>query len=92
MSPPDDQNSGAPPIECVQDTVRASFMLNPQFAHVGELWIANCIGIRPGQRRTHVLKHVHGGIYAILFLDRQAVPPFAKFIREFDFPSHAFIM
>jgi hypothetical protein len=67
-------------------------MLNPQFAHIRELGIANRIGVRSCERRPGVLKHVHGEIYTVLFFRRQPVPPPAKFIRELDFPGHRLIM
>ena len=67
-------------------------MLNPQFAHVGELRIADCIGIGLCESRTDILQHVHRGIDAVLFFDRQTVPPFAEFIGELDRPFHGFIM
>ena len=86
------QNSSASRIECVKDAVRATFVLNSLLTHVVKLRTANCVGIRSGKRRTRILKHVHRGIDAILFFYRQAVPPFAEFIRKFDFPRHLFIM
>jgi hypothetical protein len=67
-------------------------MLDPQFAYIGELRIANRVGIRPGECRTRVFEHAHGGIDAILFFDRQAVPPFAEFIAKFDLSSHILTM
>jgi len=62
----DEKHPGPARIESVEDTVRTALVLNPQFAHVGELRATNCIGIRPWKGRSRILKHVNRGVNAIL--------------------------
>lgn len=43
------------------------------------------------QRRASVLQKTDTEVYTLLFSTGKTVPPFPKFIGEFDLPSHALL-
>jgi hypothetical protein len=88
----DQQNSGSPSIERVQNPIRSALMLTSQLFHVRVAGAGNRIGMRPFKVRTTLLQQSNSEVDAILLVLRQAIPPGAELIGVLNFPSHKLSM
>ena len=87
-----EQNGSTSWIKSIKYTVRATFVLASEFAHIVESRAVNRVGVRTLQVNPKFFQQAHRKIDTFLLVRIQAVPPDLKFAGEFNLVCHCRII